>query len=299
MNKYSILITSLIISLIACSKSDTLVPALPISKNALSDITELPAILKESSGIELASNDTYWSHNDAGNKASIYNFDKQGQLLNTLKIKDTDNKDWEDLTKDQAGNLYIGDFGNNDNERKNLAIIKLSEQDLSQNNNTITGSRISFNLEDQTAFPPAKTDRNFDIEAMFSKDESLYLFTKDRTKPFKGSTKLYKLPNIEGNHTAALLAEFKTNTKEEFGRITAADISPDGATVVLLANEVVWVFTQFSGEQFFGGTVQRIDLPVNVQMEGIVFQDNCTLYLTNEKQSKQSARLFELKICEG
>ncbi len=297
MRKYSILTASLIISLVACSKSDRVIPSLPISNNALSDITALPTILKESSGIELASNDTYWSHNDAGNKASIYNFDKQGQLISTLKIKDTDNEDWEDMTQDEAGNLYVGDFGNNDNDRKDLAIIKLSKQDLSKNNSTITGQRISFNLEDQNAFPPDKTVRNFDIEAMFSKDNFLYLFTKDRTKPFKGSTKLYRLPNTAGNHTASLSAELKTDTSEKIGRITAADISPDGATVVLLANEAIWVLTQFSSDKFFDGTVQRIDLPVNVQMEAIVFQDNCTLYLTNEKESKQDARLFELKIC--
>jgi hypothetical protein len=30
----------------------------------------------------------------------------------------TANIDWEDITKDKDGNLYVGDFGNNDNERK-------------------------------------------------------------------------------------------------------------------------------------------------------------------------------------
>jgi sugar lactone lactonase YvrE len=40
------------------------------------------------------------------------------------------NIDWEDITKDKDGNLYVGDFGNNDNERKDLCIYKIDKKSL-------------------------------------------------------------------------------------------------------------------------------------------------------------------------
>jgi hypothetical protein len=50
---------------------------------------------------------------------------KMVQLKNTNDCK-YNNIDWED-TKDKNGNLYVGDFGNNDNERKDLCIYKIDK----------------------------------------------------------------------------------------------------------------------------------------------------------------------------
>jgi hypothetical protein len=50
-------------------------------------------------------------------------------ILKTVQLKNTNdckyNIDWEDITKDKDGNLYVGDFGNNDNERKVYVFTKL------------------------------------------------------------------------------------------------------------------------------------------------------------------------------
>ena len=82
-------------------------------------VYKLPKSLKEVSGITYG-RDTriLWMLEDSGNKNKIYGLDSKCKIVKEITISNTKNIDWEDLTKDNSGNLYIGDFGNNDNERK-------------------------------------------------------------------------------------------------------------------------------------------------------------------------------------
>src|SRR5690606_27886387 len=127
------------------------------------------------------------------------------------------------LAKDENGNLYIGDFGNNSNKRKSLRIYKVSEQ------NMMLTDTITFTYPDQKEFPPPKPARNFDCEAFLWHNNNLYLFTKNRGE--SKYTKLYKLPDSGGTHTAQLLDSIETNTM-----ITSADISPNSKQFALLGN---------------------------------------------------------------
>jgi hypothetical protein len=51
---------------------------------------------------------------------------KMVQLKNTNDCKHNQYRLGEH-TKDKDGNLYVGDFGNNDNERKDLCIYKIDK----------------------------------------------------------------------------------------------------------------------------------------------------------------------------
>jgi len=76
-------------------------------------IEKLPKKLKENSGIVSYSDSTAWFIEDGGNSDNIYKTDFKGNIIQQLDVENGKNKDWEDLTKDVKGNLYIGDFGNN------------------------------------------------------------------------------------------------------------------------------------------------------------------------------------------
>lgn len=292
---YIPLLLQLVLLMSGCSQSEALLSTTP--EIPMVELTRLPAILDESSGLELTAADTFWSHNDHGGAAALYAFDQRGTLLKALMLANGDNEDWEDLAQDAAGNLYIGDFGNNDNDRQNLRIYKVKAADLNGTNIEISIEKIQFKFVDQTAFPPPETEHFFDVEAFFALEDQLFLFTRDRSKPFSGTTRLYQLPNTPGNHEATFIATFTTAPKKNAGQITAADISPDGSQVALLSNLKVWLFSDFSTENFFAGTVRELDLPVDRQLESIVFKDNCMLYLTNEKNKEEPAMLYELNIC--
>ena len=93
-------------------------------------ITTLPYALKEVSGISIdKKSELFWMINDGGNKERLYGVSTDGKIIEEIKV-DAKNHDWEDLTKDDKGNIYIGDFGNNQNRRKNLKILKIKKTDL-------------------------------------------------------------------------------------------------------------------------------------------------------------------------
>lgn len=290
MNKFFILFT-ILGAFTSCQKES----ASGILNFNFEVMATLPTQIEEGSGIEITLDNTLWAFNDNSGKERLYQFDHAGTLLKELKI-DVPRIDWEDITQDEAGNFYLGDFGNNDNDRRDLKIYKLTPSDLVSTDN-VKPAVIHFTLEDQTQFPPTNDQQHFDIEGMFAFGNQLFLVTKDRSKPFLGKTKLYQLPNTIGIHTATLLDEFKTDSKKSKGAITSADISPDKTKVALLSNEVVWVFENFSGTAFFSGSVKRFDLPVQRQMEGLVFSDDCLLLLINEKKSNQPGELYQINIC--
>ncbi|WP_243389575.1 hypothetical protein [Flavobacterium cyanobacteriorum] len=79
--------------------------------------------LSEVSGIEYTGN-ALWAIEDSGNKNILYRLSDAGEITAQIAIA-CKNKDWEDITSDTEGNLYIGDFGNNDNDRDDLAIYKI------------------------------------------------------------------------------------------------------------------------------------------------------------------------------
>ncbi|MCH3884118.1 hypothetical protein [Tenacibaculum aquimarinum] len=121
----------------------------------LTVVTDLPNTLKEVSGTEITRNsDLIWMLNDSGNKPHLYGLSYSGKIDNELKIQ-AKNHDWEDLTSDKEGNLYIGDFGNNDSKRQNLAILKVNHQDL-MSKSEIEIERIRFSYPEQTKFPAKK-----------------------------------------------------------------------------------------------------------------------------------------------
>jgi len=260
----------------------------------LNVIADLPKTLNEVSGTETTSNiDWVWMLNDGGNKARIYGVNNKGNIKKELKIN-AQNNDWEDLTSDQNGNLYIGDFGNNDNKRKNLAILKVSVDSL-KNNGNINIERISFKYPNQTKFPPKKKNMNFDCESFFHFNDSLYLFTKSRVKNNFGKTKLYRIPAKVGHHVAEFISSF--NSCNDLGCwITSADISNDGKSVALLSPKSVFVFTNFTKNDFFSGTLKQYNFSFESQKEGVCFKDNQTLYITDEKAHGKGGNLYEFKL---
>ena len=254
--------------------------------------------LKEASGVEFSSaSDLIWVLEDSGNKNNIYGLNSDGSIKQTIKIENAKNVDWEDLTSDKAGNLYIGDFGNNDNARKDLCIYKVNSDNLKQDVATAS-QKISFYYPKQTEFPPKKSGLLYDAESFFEHNGNFYIFTKNRSKGFDGSVFLYKIPNQEGNHKAQLLGTFQACNIYKKCAITSADISPDGKTIAILSASRVYLLTNFSSDDFLSGKTEEIQLPEVTQKEGICFKDNETLLIVDEKDKKTGGNLYEIKISD-
>jgi hypothetical protein len=256
-------------------------------------IADLPKDLKEVSGTEIVpKSDLIWMVNDSGNKSILFGLNYRGEIIKEIAIR-AKNHDWEDLTSDEKGTIYIGDFGNNSNKRKNLSIIIVEPNELDEKKAEI--DEIEFKYPDQYEFPPKNKNKYFDTEAFFYFKNSLYLLTKSRVEGRYGKTTLYKIPAKKGKYTAEIVDEFES-CNDRGCWITSADISPNGKKVVLLSQKNVLIFSDFIGDKFLSGNVNTIHLRYRSQKESITFRDNNTLLITDERSRDTGGNLYELKI---
>ncbi len=261
----------------------------------LTVIADLPIDLNEVSGLAFdKKNNLFWMINDSGNKPILYGINNNGNIIKEITIN-AKNRDWEDLTYDTYRNLYIGDFGNNDNDRKNLLILKIHKDSLEANLKSITPERISFSYPEQTKFPPKKSKRHFDCESFFFYQDSLYLFTKSRYSGNKGKTNLYQLPAHKGNFEAKHINTF--NTCPETGCwVTSADINDTGDKIVLLTENSAFLLTEFKGTNFFKAKIDRFLFDHKSQKESVFFKNDSTLYIADEYLGMHGGNLYEFSL---
>lgn len=258
-----------------------LVVSASAQNNELIKIAPLPAKLHESSGLEYTSDGTIWTIVDS-NHATLFGLDSTGAMVKAIHLNNL-NKGWEDLSKDDEGNFYIGDFGNNSNDRKNLKIYKIPDPSKIQES-IVTAEIINFAYPDQVSFPPPAHQLNFDMDAMVCFNDSIFLFSKNRTKPYTGYSKVYRLPNKPGTYIAELIDSIYLGPGTMLETwITAAALSPDKSILTLLTHDKLYVFHCFTGSKFFSGRKSIIKLNHYSQKEGIVFRNNNIIYLSDEK----------------
>jgi hypothetical protein len=253
-------------------------------------VSDLSSSLKEVSGNEMIANsELIWMVNDSGNKAEVFGVNQQGKIVNVVKIN-AKNNDWEDLASDPQGNLYIGDFGNNNRKRKKLSILKITNQDvLNSKNVEVEKSSFEFPRNDK------KKKVSYDAEAFFYHQNYFYIFTKSRKKRDFGKTLLFKVPNEKGSHIAEFVSEYEFCNHSDC-RITSADISKNGKKIVLLNHTSIFLLTDFNNDDFFSGKIEEISLEHNSQKEGICFKDEKILLITDEYSTKSKGNLYSLLI---
>lgn len=232
----------------------------------------MPTCINENSGLARAWQDGfYWTHNDSGGSPELYMINEKGSVFDTLIVNDAQNIDWEELTKDDKGNLYIGDFGNNYQARKDLCIYKF------KNGKT---EKITFHYADQSHFPAI--EKKFDCEAFFWYNNKLYLFSKSLEKDHQ--VLLYSLSDQAGDNM--LMPEDSVFIKSQ---VTAADVSPDGKEFALLTYGKVLFFETNDGKIDFSKPKSCIKIGKN-QTEAIAYMNNKDLIITNEQR-----KIFVLK----
>jgi len=244
----------------------------------LKTVASVDSDLKELSGIEIIPNsELLWSIEDSGNPNTLYGLNTDGQIIKNITISNAKNRDWEDITCDKKGNLYIGDFGNNSKKYKRFHIYKVS---YLQNKET-NAETVTFEL------PKDMKSKNF--EAFFLWENSFYLFSKESKK-----IALLKVPNRIGKHTAKLISTFRLEGKNN--QITASDISEDGKKVVLLSRDRIMLFSDFETDNFFDGKIDYLNFEHDSQKEGVCFKNNNTLFITDESNHLEGGNIYEFNL---
>ncbi|MBL7897021.1 MAG: hypothetical protein JNJ99_00710 [Crocinitomicaceae bacterium] len=261
-------------------------------------LVELPDKMYETSGLVFYQDRYLLTHNDGGNDPEIFVLDIKTGTHRTIEIEGVKNNDWEDLTVDEDGRVFIGAFGNNLNKRERSFVYVLPKNFLEKDK--VEPKKIEFIYEDQLNFPPSKKEMNFDCEAFFWANDSLYFFTKCRTEPYTGVSNIYVIPDKPGEYKAKKLGSIQLcSTDWRFCSVTAADYSEKYNLVALLTYSRLYLISDFKGHQFWNGKVKSYQLNLVRQREAICFKSKNSWYMTDEyKKGLGGGNLYEVKLKE-
>lgn len=249
----------------------------------------LPNDLQEISGLTQGGS-KWWGHNDSGYQEEFFSIDPEaGNIFQKVTVKNAKNRDWEDIASDGI-NLYVGDFGNNNNDRQNLGIYIVPLFWIGNSNSETVQdtewSFLPFSYADQTNFTTQPEDSTvFDCEAMIFCNDRIQLFTKSR----RNYNTVHYVVNLTSN-----VAE-KLEIFDAQGLITGASLSPDGKLIALIGYDLrpfiptvfCWLLWDWpSGtNQFFAGNKRRIELGTALQIgqvESVGFSGDRSGYISNE-----------------
>ncbi len=118
-------------------------------------------LIPEASGIVKSRRHTgvFWVHNDSGNPPLLFAVRDDGRIVRQFRLA-IPNIDWEDITIDDQGHLYLGDIGNNNGRLPLRVIYRLDEPDPnSQAEKPISAASVTF-----YSLP---RENRFDAESLF------------------------------------------------------------------------------------------------------------------------------------
>jgi hypothetical protein len=265
----------------------------PLPVNKYSDISKK---VDETSGL-IYLNGQLWSFNDSFGKPELYALEKEsGKVTQTIVIDSATNVDWESIAMDKDF-IYVGDFGNNFGNRKNLKIYKLRISDIGEEKKgRLTAETISFSYNDQDSFEQLNRKNNHDCEAMISFENSLMIFSKNWGN---GKTKMYIIPKEPGNYKIDPVSYFDID-----GLVTGADFNPETSQLALIGYKkyvpFIFLFEDFKGETLSVEKVYRINLGgmKDTQTEGITWLDKTQIIFSAEKTSAYDQSAYILDVAK-
>jgi hypothetical protein len=248
-----------------------------VASAQLLEYHELPESLSEISGLELLNDSTLIAFNDGGGKARLYLLNMQGKVIKKVDITNAKNKDWEDIAIDDEY-IYIGDIGNNENKRLNLKIYKVEIKDVLKKKE-VSAKEIKFNYGEQKSFPPISDSMYFDAEGITVYNDSLWIFTKDRSDPTEGNTFIYKIPTTPGTYTV-YKSDYIYIGKDGWWKdgITAVDVFEDHFYLLTYNRYIV---KKYENGKF--KTVETFKFNSMSQRESIVVLNKDSIFVADEK----------------
>ncbi len=254
----------------------------------------LPKIINETSGLEIL-NEVFITHNDSGGEPSLYFFNLNGEIINSIKLEEESfweiyNNDWEDITADEDY-IFIADTGNNFGNRDNLNIIKVKINDFS-----IDG-KIDITYKDQdtffSLFPRPK--HKYDAEALFLIDDKIAILSKDRSNLF---TDLY-LISKESDLNQVLESKI---TYDVNSLVTGGDYNEKLRLLTLVSynsngDQFLILFEDFDLENLAKNKFRKFKIPIEkAQIEAIKIIDKGTFWVTSEDEGIGNPYMYKVKV---
>ena len=252
----------------------------------------LPKIINETSGLEFYNNN-FITHNDSGGEPSLYVFNEDGEIIETIDLNknpdfEIENNDWEDITNDNEY-LFVADTGNNFGNRDNLNIIRVSK-----GTDFMVDGIIEISYSDQESFFP-RPKHKYDAEAIIVIEDKIALFSKDRENL---NTDLYLVDkNQNGSQILTSEVSYNVNTL-----ITGGDYDEDRNLLALVSynsngNQYLLLFENFKLNNLENNTFKKFKIPLEqAQIEAVKIIDEKTFWVTSEDEGIGSPFMYKIEV---
>ena len=252
----------------------------------------LPKIINETSGLEFYNN-YFITHNDSGGEPSLYVFNEDGEIIETIELNknpdfEIENNDWEDITNDNEY-LFVADTGNNFGNRDNLNIIRVSK-----GTDFMVDGIIEISYSDQESFFP-RPKHKYDAEAIIVIEDKIALFSKDRENL---NTDLYLVDkNQNGSQILTSEVSYNVNTL-----ITGGDYDEDRNLLALVSynsngNQYLILFKNFELNNLENNTFKKFKIPLEqAQIEAVKIIDEKTFWVTSEDEGVGSPFMYKIQV---
>jgi serine/threonine protein kinase len=242
-------------------------------------VNEASALIKSSKHPGL-----FYTLCDANNPTQLYTIDEMGKLHATLQVSGATNIDWEALTTDSAGNIYVGDIGNNLGRHRKRTIYRIVEPDKFTSDKPHQPQTVAITGTWHYTYP----DKPFDAESLLFQGEHFWIISKARKL---GETKLYRLP---------VAAEGKTTTIEEVGKlpkellmVADASLSADARRLAMVNKFYAVIFPLANGH------IQDILTAEPTYYEFDLYKvEGCAWDGVNLRMIAEDRKVYELRLGE-
>ena len=252
----------------------------------------LPKIINETSGLEFYNNN-FITHNDSGGEPSLYVFNEEGEIIETIGLNknpdfEIENNDWEDITNDNKY-FFVADTGNNFGNRDNLNIIRVSI-----GANLMVDGIIKISYSDQESFFP-RPKHKYDAEAIIIIDDKIALFSKDRENL---NTDLY-LVDKDQNGQQILTSKFNYTVGS---LITGGDYNKENSLLALVSynskgEQYLILFENFELNNLENNNFTKYKIPIErAQIEAIKIIDQETFWITSEDEGVGSPFMYKIQV---
>ena len=252
----------------------------------------LPKIINETSGLEFY-NSNFITHNDSGGEPSLYVFNEEGEIVETIELNknpdfEIENNDWEDITNDNKY-FFVADTGNNFGNRDNLNIIRVSI-----GANLMVDGIIKISYSDQESFFP-RPKHKYDAEAIIIIDDKIALFSKDRENL---NTDLY-LVDKDQNGQQILTSKFNYTVGS---LITGGDYNKENSLLALVSynskgEQYMILFENFELNNLENNNFTKYKIPIErAQIEAIKIIDHETFWITSEDEGVGSPFMYKIQV---
>lgn len=213
-------------------------------------------LVDEASGIADSRKNTgyLWVQQDSDNPTDLALLSHKGQFLKKIFLKDTRNRDWEDMQLAAGPDplkdyVYLGDIGDNGAVFGSYFIYRFPEPDKSTDT-VYNIDKISFK------YP----DGSHDAEAFLVEPESkdIYIITK---KEPQSSVYLLKYP-----YSTTDINTVSFTGKLPYNNVVSASIQPDGRGVAVKTYFNIQYYPRNPGESI-GTMLQKTPAPMLYQAE--------------------------------